>query len=264
MANDATNVIIGKPLASGGLLTAVAGTPLPTSATAPLNGAFEATGYVSEDGVVQTIDTDTTDIKAWGGDVVRTVETAHDVTYKFTMIEHNGVTLGAYYGDDNYTPGAIEIRAGELPRKPWVIEIKDGDARGRIVVPIGQIVERGDVNYTDEDAAGFEVTLKAFPDSTGVKAYIYWDGLADEDSVPVIASATPATSGTAGGALVSLFGNHFTGATAVRFGGTNATSFLVIDDEHIAAVTPAKTAGSQPATVVTPAGTSNALPFTYA
>ena len=43
---------------------------------------------------------------------------------------------------------------------------------------------------------------------------------------------------SAGGEEVGLYGEHFTGATGVTFGGVRAESFKVLSDEEIVAITP--------------------------
>ncbi len=84
----------------------------------------------------------------------------------------------------------------------------------------------------------------------------------DAVAAPVVTSATP--GGAAVGALVTIHGTGFTGATSVAFGAVSATVFTVLDDFTIVVSVPAGSAGSAPVTVVTPAGTSNALPYTRA
>ncbi|MCC9312402.1 IPT/TIG domain-containing protein [Kitasatospora sp. RB6PN24] len=59
-----------------------------------------------------------------------------------------------------------------------------------------------------------------------------------------------------------LIGTGLTGATAVMFGTTPATSFTVQFDGAITAIAPPGT-GTVPVTVVTGAGTSNAASYTY-
>lgn len=178
MTNTAADVLVGKPAVTGGALIADVGTTLPTDATTALNAAFFGVGYVSEDGLTQSINADTQEIKAWGGDIVRRVQTTHDVTYHLTMIETTDLTLAAYYGDDNVSAGTVELVAGDLPYKSWVFEIDDvaNGAKVRVVVPNGQITARGDVVFKDDTALGYDVTITAYPDNTGVKAYIYTDG----------------------------------------------------------------------------------------
>jgi hypothetical protein len=51
----------------------------------------------------------------------------------------------------------------------------DGDVDIRIVIPDGQVTERGDVTYANGEAIGYDVTVTAYPDDSGVKAYIYRD-----------------------------------------------------------------------------------------
>ncbi len=76
----------------------------------------------------------------------------------------------------------------------------------------------------------------------------------------VLASAIPTNSpvnGPAAGAnLVVITGTDLTGATAVSFGGTAATSFVVNNATPITAIAPAHTAGTVDVAVTTPDGTS--------
>ncbi len=172
MATTADNVLVGV---TGGAYVAPEGTTLPTTPSASLNAAFEEVGYISEDGVTQSIGADITDIKAWqNGDVVRKIQTSHDLTYQFTMIETSDVTLEAYYG--NYAAGVVEIDGSQLPHKSWVLSVLDGTDVVRIVVPDGQITERGDIVYQNADAVGYPITISCFPDGSGNKAYMYVSG----------------------------------------------------------------------------------------
>lgn len=185
MANNASAVSIGKPAITGGALRAPLGTALPTDVVTALPVAFKALGYISSDGVVESTSTDSNDIVAWGGDTVRTVQTSHAVTYAFTMIETNSESVAVYYGDDNVTstPATastgnlleVHVTSQELAHYVWDFELLDGTRTGRIVLPDGQVTERGDVSYIDDDAVSYPVTVSAYPDADGVKAYIYWD-----------------------------------------------------------------------------------------
>ncbi|WP_327120539.1 IPT/TIG domain-containing protein [Nocardia sp. NBC_01730] len=81
--------------------------------------------------------------------------------------------------------------------------------------------------------------------------------------VPTLTSISPASGPAAGGTTVVLTGTNLTGATAVSFGGTPATSFTVNSSTQITAVTPAHSAGTVSVTVTTAGGTSNGVAFTY-
>lgn len=83
---------------------------------------------------------------------------------------------------------------------------------------------------------------------------------------PSVLSLAPASGPLAGGTSVVLTGTGFTGASAVKFGGTNATSFTVDSATRITATAPAGAAGSVNVLVTTPGGTSpadTANQFTY-
>lgn len=74
--------------------------------------------------------------------------------------------------------------------------------------------------------------------------------------LPVIAALAPTTGVAAGGTLVEIRGRKLTGATAVTFGGTAATSFRVVSDTLIVATAPAKVASTIDVVVTTPGGSS--------
>lgn len=186
MANVVGNVLAGKPNVTGGVLIAPTGTALPTTAVAAPNVAFVSAGYIGDDGLSQTIDRSTTKIKAWGGDVVRVLQTEVSVQYKFTFIESlNTGVLKAVYGDANVavvaggvstgTLRSVAINSTELGHKEFIFEIKDGLAKIRVVVPNGQIVEVGEVKFNDGEIIAYSVTVEAFPDTAGNQAYQYLD-----------------------------------------------------------------------------------------
>ncbi|NQE67706.1 IPT/TIG domain-containing protein [Nocardia gamkensis] len=79
-------------------------------------------------------------------------------------------------------------------------------------------------------------------------------------AVPALNSIAPGQGPT--GTSVTLTGSGLTGATAVTFGTTPATSFTVDSDTQITAVAPAGT-GIVAVTVTAPGGTSNGIPFIY-
>lgn len=180
MANNSSlNVSTGKPNATGAIFTAPAGTALPMDAVTPLAATFENMGYASEDGVTNSITADISDIKAWGGDTVLSVQTDHAETYKFVCIETNLRVLKEFYGENNVTEDGegniiIKSMAGDAAAHPWVIELLLNSGRiQRIVIPNGKLGERGDVVYTDGDAINYEMTINALPDEKGVKSYKY-------------------------------------------------------------------------------------------
>lgn len=172
MTLTADNVEVGV---TGGVYVADSGTTLPDDTTDTRDAAFADCGYVGDDGVVESQGSDTTDIKAWqNGDIVRKVQTKHELTYKFTMIETSETTLGVFYG--NYAAGAVMITGDQLDHKSWIIDVIDDTDKIRIVIPDGQITDRGDVSYKNDEAIAYPITITCYPDADGVKAYKYLSG----------------------------------------------------------------------------------------
>lgn len=177
MTNNSSNVLAGKPLATGGILVGALTTAAPTNAATAAAVGFKATGYIGEDGLTETVDRSTDKIKAWGGDIVKIVQSDFSVTYQFTFLESlNTDVLKSVYGDGNVSVTSATVSTGTLrtvlvngetlPQKSYIFEVKDGDARIRIYVPKGQVIEVGDVTYNDGDVIGYQVTVEAFKDAT--------------------------------------------------------------------------------------------------
>ena len=74
-------------------------------------------------------------------------------------------------------------------------------------------------------------------------------------AAPTVTSISPTSGLPAGGASVTIAGTNFTGATAVKFGATNATGFTVNSATSITATSPAGT-GTVDITVTIVGGTS--------
>ena len=180
MANNTAYVSTGKPKVAGAVYRAPAGTALPTDAKTPLNEAFKHLGYVSEDGVVNANAPKSDSVKAWGGDTVLNYINSKDDTFNFTLIESVNVeVLKTVYGDSNVTGAlstgiAVNANSQELPECSWVVEmILKGGILKRIVIPAGTVTDIGEINYTDTDAIGYDVTVSAVPDAQGNTHYEY-------------------------------------------------------------------------------------------
>lgn len=179
MAN-VNNVTSAKPKIGGAIFSAPLGTALPKDATTALNPAFKALGYISEDGLVNENTASTENIKAWGGDIVDTVQTEKTDKFTYTLIESLNIdVLKEIYGKDNVTGEVatgltIKANTKELEQHSVVIEmVLKGGVLKRIVIPNGKVGEVGEIKYTDSEMVGFETTLNAFPDTDGNTHYEY-------------------------------------------------------------------------------------------
>ena len=185
---DSQNVSVGKPHGeggryAGGMWWAVAGrATVPTDATTTLDSKLRDGGYLSEDGVTNTIDSDTSDINAFGGDRVLSVVTSRAESFQFGMIETTEDTLSLVYGPDNVTvtgegtAKTIEVKHNgkDGPLLLLVFEFAMTNNRvKRIVVPQGKMGELDDVEYADGDPITYTPTINALPDADGNTAYEY-------------------------------------------------------------------------------------------
>lgn len=142
---------------------------------ADLATEWDALGLLSEDGMVESRDEDTTDHFAWGGILVRTTRSKYKRTFKVTALEENATTFGLVNPrSDTVTDGDVTVRTVVVPNpdpRSWILETRDGDVIRRRYIPRGEVVEVGDVNYGPEEMQGFELTINVYPDGDGQLFY---------------------------------------------------------------------------------------------
>lgn len=182
MAIDAKKVLVGAPDQSsttGAVNIAPIGTTLPTDATAALAQAFVKCGYVSEDGVTLAQDYSTVNIKDWSRATVRTLldEFTGELTFKFIQTGYE--ELCAIFGEDHVTQsnGKIAVSIGAHLADPacFAFNMKDGDAKVRIVLPNAQAVPDGDLSFVASEAITWGCKLTCNADADGENIYIYVD-----------------------------------------------------------------------------------------
>ena len=180
MLGSATNVTASKPRTTGCVSRAATTATPPTDATSSLGSAFTSLGYLSDDGISNNNSPETTQIKAFGGDVVLNTLTGKEDTFKFKLIEATNVdVLSAVYGSGNVTGSlatgiTVKAKADDLEESMWIIDlILKGGILKRTVIPRASISEMSEIVYNDNDAVGYEITLQATPDSNGYTHYDY-------------------------------------------------------------------------------------------
>jgi len=178
--SNAKNVTTAKPKVGGAVYTAPIGTTLPTDATSELDSEFKGLGYISEDGMTNENTPESENIKAWGGDTVANVQTSKEDRFTYTLIEALNVNvLKQVFGEDNVTGDletGITIKSNnkELQEHVVVIDmVLRGNVLKRIVIPAGKVAEIGEIEYTDDNAVGYETTLECIPDEEGNTHYEY-------------------------------------------------------------------------------------------
>lgn len=177
MALDATKVVVAV---SGAVSYAPLATAAPIDASTALNVAFKDVGYIGEDGVTETRDRSTDDIKGWqNAATVRTVVTDSTLTYEFTMIETTIRTQTLAYGVTATSSSVLITAAATGGRQSFVIDVIDGPNLTRIYIPQGEVTEVGDTTYASGEPVSFPVTITAYPDTTlGASAKKFYTTLA--------------------------------------------------------------------------------------
>jgi hypothetical protein len=171
MAADLDAILVGQ---TGKIYDAPLGTVAPTDTTSPWGTGWIDLGTINEDGLVVGISEDTSDIKAWGGGVVRKLITSSDITFAFTCLESNVEVIRRYYRNAP-TGGKVELRAGVRDPRAWGFDVVDGDQHLRYVVANGELTERADLTHKADEAIAYAFTVTAYPDDDGLAALLYSD-----------------------------------------------------------------------------------------
>lgn len=162
----------GNTKAAAYLYTAPEGTPLPTDAKTALPAEYTALALVSDEGVTFSVDSDSSDIKDWGGRTVQTVRSGRTETAKFSLIETNMAAMKQVYGEsavsgteDKFT---IDHAAAEAATLVYVWEVLLSDTQiKRIVAPRGKMSELDDITYAPGDAVAYPITIKCLEGTEG-------------------------------------------------------------------------------------------------
>jgi len=177
----------------------------------------------------------------------------------------DGSVMG--WGEDNYgeigdgvladsheAPVAVSGLSG-------VTAIAAGDGLSMALLGSGNVMTwgnntRGELgNGSAVELSDVPVLVKGLGQVAGISAGGMHD-LAYGEPVPAVSEISPQIGSTAGGTSVGITGTNLSGASAVKFGSRNATSFIVNSPDSITAVAPSGAIGSVDVTVTTGAGTS--------
>lgn len=173
MPQDLSAIIVGQ---TGKVYTAPIATTLPTDATTAWGVGWIDLATISEDGMTMSFNEDSSDIKQWGGGVVRKLITGSETTFAFKCLESSRQVMETFYKttvDD--VEGSLEIKGGVRAEAAWGIDVLDGATHVRYVIPRGEMTERGDVVHKADEAMGYEFTVTAYQDANLVSAIMYSD-----------------------------------------------------------------------------------------
>ena len=164
MALDSDNVRVAV---TGAVYVAPTGTASPNYSDDALDAAFQDLGYVSSDGISESMDKSTTQIRSWqDGSLVREITSEGTYSVSLTFIETNQNVLELYYGTA-LTSGAANIDPRETGgRKMFVIDVIDGTNIERTYIPAGEVTSIGERTLASGEAIGYEVTITAYADAS--------------------------------------------------------------------------------------------------
>jgi len=162
MALDSDNVRVAV---TGAVYVAPVGTAGPTYSDDTLNVGFDDLGYVSADGITETIDKSTTQIRSWqDGSLVREIVSEGTYSVEMTFIETNQSVVELYYGatlSGGVIDGDPRATGG---RQSFVIDVIDGNSIERTYIPVGEITSVGERTLASGEAIGYTVTITAYAD----------------------------------------------------------------------------------------------------
>lgn len=171
MTLDASKVRVAV---TGAVYAGPTGSTAPTTAVSAVPAVYNDLGYISDDGVTETYDDDVQDIQAWqGGAIVRTLISSSKASLAFTMIESKASTLELYHKGsvvEEITDGyQIDVVVPGVVRKSFIFDVLDGDKHIRMYVRDGEVSERGEITYINDETISYSVTLTCYPVIVGDK-----------------------------------------------------------------------------------------------
>lgn len=181
--------------ANGGGWVAPTGSTAPSSPLVQPVAPWEPLGAISDDGLTYGFDEDSQEFTPWGlTSPFRTQITKSVRTFKCTLWETARVAVQSIMyridaadlaPDVGGLTSFAETASPTPDRRSWWFLVMDGDTARGFYVPQGEISDRSDVTFKQDEMSGYEITVTAYPDEAGNTVY-------HTDKVP----ATPAYTGS--------------------------------------------------------------------
>lgn len=167
--------------ANGGAWVAPVGTPALASPLTQPADPWKPLGAISEDGLTNGWDEESQTFTPWGlTSPFRTQITQSVRTFGLTVWETSRLAVMSlqYRLDEaEFTPDGdgltkfAETASPTPDRRAFWFLVVDGDNYRGFYVPQGEINDRGDVSYKQDEMSGFEWTITTYPDAAGNTVY---------------------------------------------------------------------------------------------
>lgn len=181
--------------ANGGGWVAPVGTAAPDSPLTQPGGLWDPLGAISDDGLTYGFDEDSQEFTPWGlTSPFRTQITKSVRTFGLTVWETSRVAVqslqyrletAALEPDEDGLTKYAETSSPVPDRRAFWFLVIDGGAYKGFYVPQGEINDRSDVTFKQDEMSGYEWTITTYPDEAGNTVY-------HVDKLPV----TPAYTGS--------------------------------------------------------------------
>jgi hypothetical protein len=177
-SNSTDNVSSTKGVRGGYIFVAPTGTALPTDYSTALPTVYKCLGFISEDGYVETVDSDSEDLVDMNGDLMDSPQTSRVESAQLTLAEIKAMTLKLMYGDENVTDkaGVITVKHNGNSNGTWVVVLDlllKNNRKWRKVVPLFQCSELDDLTLAVGELAARALTAKYLTDGDGNTCYDY-------------------------------------------------------------------------------------------
>src|SRR5262245_19731370 len=81
------------------------------------------------------------------------------------------LALGDLAPDVDGVHSFAETASPSPDRRSWLFDVYDGSTMERFYVPQGEITDRSDVTFKQDEMSGYECVMTAYPDESGNTVY---------------------------------------------------------------------------------------------
>ncbi|MGN7134559.1 hypothetical protein SAMN05444374_11628 [Rhodococcoides kroppenstedtii] len=159
---------------TGALRFAPKGSTFPT-AMAVWASPWADAGWISDEGITENRETDTTPFVPWqSNSPIRVATTSDVISWETTIWSTTFDSISLFYkvkaADMTTTDEVTSFVDGNIKDqdlRAFGIDIIDGVYARRFEVPLGEVTERGSQTYSKGELTGYPVTVTAYPGAEG-------------------------------------------------------------------------------------------------
>ena len=154
---------------SGMFYHAPAGTPLPATATEPLNSAWKEVGDVSQDGINLSKEMSVESLRNWANQIKRNFLSEHTENIQAPIISTTEESLKTVVGEDNVTVNGntikVSLSSSSLPpEEAFLFRMKDEDDVIIVACKEGQVTALESISFVPNGAIIWTPTITALED----------------------------------------------------------------------------------------------------